>query len=274
MSYALYGIQPQDWIRKTYDLIAVDANKVLTMRYVGSQVAAHVSVASTTGDLTFEQGATTAAAVVGTGINPMSPGGSTGIINISDHSTVGEINSLINVARDWECWMTDYRPDNDIEVTAGNIITLSAYGTDNDATGANGFTLYADTSLETAEIFPVGVTLNGPSTGSHAVDFNVVHEIIQIIADVTFGGASSGLKIYACDDRKNTSALITTLPLVSGAATTFDAGGEPIIGTRGKRIVVEATDASGAITAPDIQIAARSFAYGPAYRGKKLYSRQ
>ena len=46
--------------------VAVDTSQILKIRYIGSQLAAHVSLAATTGDMTFEQGATTAAAAVTT----------------------------------------------------------------------------------------------------------------------------------------------------------------------------------------------------------------
>ncbi len=271
MSCINYGILPQDWIRKTYQRIVVDTCVVFRIKYNGNltgSVAAHVSVANTTGDLTFEQGASTAAAAVGTGSNP----GTTGVIDISDYSTIAGVVREINLSADWEAWMEDFIPDGDIEVTAGNAIYITGATTDNDCTGTNGFAILADTSLETAEIFPVGMTLNGPSVKIHNHDAQVLHEILSINAIATFAGATAGLKIFECDDKAGTSTLIATLGLVTATQTEHANSGEPIIQTKGKRIVVQATDASGAITSPNITISGRSYIMGAGLNDNKLYS--
>jgi hypothetical protein len=251
-----------------------DTAKVMTIRYAGKatgSVAAHVSVAATTGDLTFEQGATTAAAAVTTGINP----GASGIIDISDYTTIISVANEINDTQgDWEAWLTDYRPDSDIEISAGNCVYLSGQGTDNDCTGT-GLVLYGDTSLETAEFIPFGVTLNGPSSTPHANDMQVLHEVLEINAIASFGGASGGINVYECDDRAGTSsAILDNMPLVTATQTEFALAGEPLYASRGKRLVFECVDASGAITAAVFQVASRSFKFGPSYDKLKLYSRQ
>ena len=267
----LYNIQPQDWIRKTYSRIAVDTAKVMTIRYRGTttgSAAAHISVAATTGDLTFEQGATTAAAAVGTGINP----GASGVIDISSYSTIAQVVNEINDTQgDWEAWMSDYLPDGDIEVSAANAIYLTAQGADNDATGT-GLVLYGDTSLETAEIFPVGVTLNGPMSTIHSNDRNVLHEVLEINANANMSAAGT-IKVYECDDRAGTSTQIDTLALADATATEFALSGEPLYASKGKRLVFEINDAGAFTTMDLLQIAARSFKFGPSMDPLKSYSR-
>lgn len=260
-------IRPEEWVRKTYSRQAVDTPVVMRIKYIGSQAAAHVTLAATTGDMTFEQGATTAAAAVTTGTNP----GTSGVIDISDYSYVSEVVAEINRAADWEAWMVDYRPDNDIEISAGNAIYLSTLA-DQDCTGENGFAVLCDTSLETAGIFPVGVTLNGPSSSIHNSDRGVLHEILKINASITYGGATGGINVYECDDVAGSSTLITNLPLTSATATEWVNSGVPLHQTKGRRFVFEAVDASGAITAPSIVIGARSYKFAPMVNPRKTFN--
>ncbi len=263
----IINVSPADWIRSTYERVAVDTSVVIGIRCIGPYAAGIVSVGATTGDLTFEQGATAGTAAVTTGDNP----GTSGVINISDLSTVYDLYHMINLADDWEAWPVDYRPDNDIEISAGNAVYATGQGTDNDCTGDAGLLILDDTSLETAEIFPVGVTLNGPSLNIHNGDMQVLHEILQVEANVSFGGATAGIKVYECDDFAGTSVLVRTMPLVTATATTFDMDGEPIMASKGKRLVFQATDASGAITSPSISIAARSLVFGPSVNRRKQW---
>lgn len=263
-------IRPEDWRHVSYQRIGVDTPEVMRIHYIGSQAAAHVTLAATNGDMTFEQGATTAAAAVGTGDNP----GTAGVINISDYSTIHDVILEINSAADWEAWHVDFIPDNDIEVTAGNAIYLTTLA-DQDCTPTNGFAVLVDTSLETAEYFPVGVTFNGPNTDPHGTDSNVLHHIVQIDALATFAGATDGIYIYACNDKAGTSEQIGHLALVSATLTSFELNGEPLFSNSaypGSRLVVQTVDASGAITSPDIRVAAQSLAFGPATRVDKMWA--
>lgn len=263
------NVRPEDWIYKAYARVAVDTNVLLRIRYKGSQLAAHVSLATTTGDMTYEQGATTAAAAVGTGDNP----GTSGVIDISGLTYLYELLNMINATDDWEAWPVDYPPDHAIEVSAGNAIFFGNLA-DQDCTGENGFAVLVDTSLMTAENFPVGVTWNGPSTNPHGSDSNVLHEVLQIVADVTFGGATGGIDVILCDDVLQTSEVLTNLPLVTATATTFGTGDTPLFSNaeKGGRLVFKAKDASGAITPATITVYARSYAYGPAFRKSKMWS--
>ena len=122
----------------------------------------------------------------------------------------------------------------------------------------------------TAENFSAGVTFNGPSNIPHASDAFALHEIIKITASATFGGATDGIYIYACDDNAGTKEEIGHLALVTATATDFEAGGEPIISAKGKRIVVWIADSSGAITSPNLEITRRSTHFGAGIRKAKL----
>lgn len=268
MSYSQCML-PEEWIRRTYSILAVDLSVVLRFKYIGSQAAAHVTIAATTGDMTFEQGATTAAADVSTGDNP----GTAGVVDISALSTVKDLHTTVNLAADWEAWFEDYLPDNDIEVTAGNAIFLTTL-TDQDCTPANGYAVLGDTSLETAEIVPCGVSLEGPSSIIHNSDKQTLHEVLQINATVTFAGATDGLYVYAVDDLAGTKELLVQLPLVSATATEWKNSGEPLYSTKNRRIVFQATDASGAITSPTIIVSVRSKILAPTDQPRKSKSRQ
>jgi len=226
-----------------------------------------VSLAATTGDMTFEQGATTATASVSTGTNP----GTAGVIDISGLTYLRELHRAINAAEDWEAWYVDYPPDHAIEVSAGNAIFLGNLA-DQDCTGASGFAMKVDTSLMTAENFPVGVTWNGPSTNPHCSDSNVLHEVTMLQANVTFAGATNGIDVILCDDVLGTTETIVNLPLVSATATTWGDGNSVLYSNaeKGGRLVFKAKDSSGAISSPNITITARSYAYGPAVRKKNL----
>ncbi len=253
---------------------AVDLSIPMRIKYIGSQVAAHISVAATTGDLTFEQGATTAAANTTTGTNPII-GATAGVIDISNAAvtTFHALANVINLYSDWEAWLVDALPDEATEITAANAMFLSTL-TDQDATGENGFALHADTSLKTAEDFCVGVTLNGPSSKIHNHDRGVIHRIYEIRAHVTFAGATDGIYVYACDDKAGTKEQIGKLPLVSNTATVFPASGAqniPIYQTENRRIVLKAADASGALTSVTmLRALAQSIKIRPSIRESKL----
>lgn len=268
-----YNIKPEDWTRTMVTRAAVDTPVACRIRYTGSEVAAHVSIGATTGDMTFEQGASTAAAATTTGDNPILPiGGTTGVIDISDTESdnLFKVIAAINLADDWEAWAVDLPGDYDTEISAGHGIFTVGGLSDQDCTGDTGFAVVVDTSLKTAEDFAAGVTFNGPCTEPHGSDANALHEIIKISATATFGGDTDGIYIYECDDIAGTKTQIGHLALASATATDFDADGEPMFSTKGKRLVVMAKDVSGAITSPNLEIYRRSYHFGPGIRDAKL----
>jgi len=261
----------KEWIYKRYAHRAVDTAVGLNIRYKGGTTGSAygiISTASTTTDITFEQGASVAAAAVGTGVNP----GSSGVIDLTSYTTLAAVMREINVngADDWEAWPGDYPLDHLTNISAGHGCFLVV--ADQECQGANGYALCLDTSLPTAEYFPVAVSLAGPSTKPHCTDHMVRHEILKITATVSFGGASAGLLIYECDDDAGTKSLIDTLPLVTATATVFGTGDTPLYYTEGKRLVVMASDASGAITSPSIEVDARSKVIGSTIKNSKLMS--
>lgn len=259
---------PEEFIKQTFGYDAVNEPILMRIKYIGSQVAAHVSLENTTGDMTFEQGATTDAAAVTTGTNP----GTAGVINISDYTYAHEVIREINLADDWEAWPVDLLPDEAIEISAGNAMFKTNLD-DQDCTGENGFAVVVTTSLKTAEDFCVGVTFNGPSSKIHNSDRGVLHEINQIVANVTFGGATDGIYVYACDDTANTKEEIDHLALASATATTWPSSGnidEVLYRVDGKRVVFKAADASGAISSPILRVTATSKVIRPTVNKSKL----
>lgn len=255
-------IRPEDWIRAQYGYEAVDLPKVIGIKYVGDEASGTVETAATTGDITLKHGALSSEAADTTV-------GSSGVLDLTTYDTVQAVIAAINLSANWEAWAIDFPGDYDTNISAGNGIFPTTAATQ--AKVADGMSLVMDTSLKTAEDYPVGITLNGPSTHFHGTDVGVVHEIIKINANVTFGGASSGLYIYSCDDRLGTKTQIWHRALVSATATEYYSDGEPIISVDGHRLVVMAKDASGAITSPSLLIEARSYVRFPVARKSKLW---
>lgn len=265
---------PSEW---TYQHVVrpIDTSVVLRIRYNGKatgSAAAHVSVATTTGDLTFEQGASTAAAAVGTGDNP----GTAGVIDISALSTIKDLYDEINLSGDWEAIPGDLPLDHDIEVSAGNAIYFGNL-TDQDCTGDSGYALLVDTSLETAEEAHAGVTFAKGSHKVHPTDHGVLHEILQVIATATYAGGSETITVYACDDDAGTKEVIYG-PVAAAATTatkTIPSGGNvdaPICTAKGKRIVVEMANDTGAHTATNIEVLARSKVIHPHIRTDNMHA--
>jgi hypothetical protein len=262
----------EDWIYKRYARRLTDTAVALNIRYKGlttGSVVGIITTAATTTDITFEQGATVGAAAVGTGVNP----GATGVIDLTSYTTLAALMREINVNgdADWEAWPGDYPLDALTNITAGNGTFLVV--TDQECQGAHGYALCADSNLPTAEVFPVAVSLCGPSSHVHAHDRMVRHEILKITATITYASGNSYLQIYECDDIDGTKTLIDTL--AAGATTvaaTFGTGDTPIYFTEGKRLVVQAYNDATAITAPSIEIDARSKVLAAARRPGKFWS--
>ena len=262
------NIRPEDWERSAVVRDGVNTSRALAIRYTGSQAAAHVSLAATTCDMTFEQGASTAAAAVGTGDNP----GSSGVIDISALSTIKDVVDAINAAADWEAWLVDIPGDRDCELSAGNGSFVTSL-TDQDCTVAAGYMVLLDTSLETAEDFYAGVTYNGPSNTLHPHDHQALHEILQIKATATYGAGVETITVYACDDESNTKVAIYG-PVIHSATTATDSIpgtviSEPICGAKGKRISVLLANDTGAHTVTKLEITRRSYKFGPSSRPSK-----
>lgn len=261
---------PADWIRSVEIRDGVDLSQALRIRYIGSELAAHVSSAATTTDLTFEQGADTAAADVATGDNP----GSSGVIDLTTYNTLYKVVREINAAADWEAWLVDVPGDYDPNLSAGNGLFVVA--ADVDCTGANGGGIFLDTSLKTAEDYYVGITQQGSSANVHPTDHGMLHEVLQIKATATYAAGAESLTVYACDDDLGTKEQIATY--TCGATTvlaTHPSSGnlsEPLFNVKGKRISILMANDTGAHTAPKLEITRRSMIIHPSIRTSKKYA--
>ena len=267
MSYGQFGFRPEEWIRTPVSRTAVDTSKVLGLRYIGSEASGLVTIAATTNDFTLEHGDLSSEAADATV-------GATGVLDLTTYTTIQKLLVEINSSPNWEAVAIDLPGDYLTNISAGNGIFSVASPWDAAVQAKTGGMVYpvVDTSLKTAEDFAVGVTLNGPSSTPHNFDAQVLHEVLAIDADVTFAGATDGLYVYEADDLTGTKVEIAHYPLVSGAATTFGNGIEPLFSVKDKRIVIMAKDASGAITAPSIIVTRRSLRYGPGMNKNKRRS--
>jgi len=262
-----YNRQPQDYVRQIVTRDGVDTSKALGLRYTGSEASGLVTIAATTNDFTLSHGDLGSEAADATV-------GATGVLDQTTYSTIALLVQEINSSPNWEAWAVDLPGDYDTNISAGNGI-FSVAAPWNAAVQAKvdaGVFPLADTSLKTAEDIAAGLTFNGPSLVPHGHDTNVLHEIMKIQASATFGGASDGLYIFECDDVAGTKTQVAHFALVTATSTPYGTGDEPLISTKGKRLCVMIKDASGAITAPKIEIFSRSYAYAPGVRAGKLES--
>lgn len=261
-------VPPQDMLSQIVTRDGVDTNKVVGIRYIGEEESGLVTIAATTNDFTFEHGVLSSEAADATV-------GATGVMDLTVYSTIITFLNEVNSSPNWEAWAVDLPGDYALNVSAGNgvFIVTAPWDAAVQAKVAAGIFPLRDTSLGTIEDFGVGVTFNGPSSEPHGFDANVLHEIMKIVADATFGGATDGLYIYECNDILGTKKEVAHFALVSATPTTFGSDNEPpLISARGRRLVVIAKDASGAITSPKLEVFKRSYAFGPGIRKSKLYS--
>lgn len=254
----------------------VDKSEALHIRYIGSQLAAHVSLAATTGDITFEQGATTAAANTTTGDNPQ-VGATPGIIDMSNAAvdTIAKLCGAINATTDWEAWMVDVPGDEATELSTGNGLFVDNL-TDQDCTGAQGYTVLLETALMVAEEYFAGITFNGPSNTPHPHDANTEHLLLEIRALATYTTAHhTSIVVLACDDVLGTSEIIWG-PTEAGATTVekvINLSGVPITGVDGRRISVKMYSSDEALTVTRLVLARESIVKGPALRASHMYAR-
>jgi hypothetical protein len=261
-------IPPQDVLSQIVTRDGVDTNKVLGIKYIGSAASGLVLIAATTNDFTLTHGVLASEAVDNTI-------GASGVMDLTVYTTIQSMIDEINSSPNWEAWGVDLPGDYLTNISAGNgiFIVASPWDAAVQAKVAAGIFPLRDTSLGTIEDFGVGLTFNGPSSEPHGFDANVKHDIMKIVANVTFGGATDGLYIYECNDVAGTKTEVAHLALVTATITTFGSDNEPpLISTKGRRFVVIAKDASGAITSPKIEVFSRSYAFGPGVRKRKLYS--
>ena len=264
--YNCSNVRPEDIVRKTYGYGVVDLCKLIGIRYIGDEESGLVTIAATTNDFTFEHGDLSSEAVDGTV-------GAAGVLNISDaaYSALDEVLRAINVSPNWEAWPRDYLIDAAMEYGAGTGIILAAGIAAQQCKTTAGITIPCDLSLAaTAEIFPVGITFNGPSSGPHNKDAGVVHEILGITVDCNCTTAG-GVYIFEVDDDKGTKTEIDILTYVDDTEITFENSGEPLYQSIGKRLVVEVRDA-GAMTDCFCRVSARSYPFHPVVRKSKLLS--
>lgn len=266
-----YSIMPQDWIRKAW-LITDDLTRLFGVKYVGSEVVGIVTTTSVaSAGMKFEQGATVGAALGTTGNNP----GTNGVVDTSTSGTktYHALMRKINAESDWEAWLEAALPDDAPYSAATNNMAVVA---DQQAQGDDGYIILADNSV--SDHISAALTFNGPSSGPHNHDANVLHELLQVKANYGTGGSTITLKAYKCDDVSGTSSELRswTAPSVAGTEVAYptDAGiGEPQTSTDTRRLVVKmfaATIADGSDNS--LEILGRSYAHGPGIRKSKLWS--
>jgi hypothetical protein len=269
------SIQPQDWKRQIYRREGVDTPILLGVRYIGTSASGLVTVAATTGNLTFEHGVLSSEAADTTVF------ASTGILDLTTYDTLKKVLDAINASPNWEAWPIDFPGDFDMNISTNNGVFTVGGKTAAQAKTDAGLTasFVVDTNLPTAETHYCGVTWNGPSLLPHNCDAQVLHEVMRFRALATFAGATDGVYVYECDDIAGTKTQIGHFALVTATDTTFPStvSDEPLFSVKGKRIVFKIADASGALTAvgtssPCLEVFTRSYAFGPAIRANKMYS--
>lgn len=261
-----YNIPPQDWVRQIVTRDGVDTNKVFGIRYIGSAASGIVTITATTNNFTFAHGVLSSEAVDGTV-------GTAGEMDLTDFPSIITFLNEVNSSPNWEAWAVDLPGDFLLNFgsNTGVFLESSPWDAAVQAKVAGGIFPLFDTSKMVKEEFGAGITYNGPSSEPHGFDANVLHEILQIDANITLGD-TDGLYIYECNDVLGTKTEVAHYPLVTATATTFGNGIEPLISAKGRRLVVIVKDGTGAITSPILEIIVRSYAFGPGIRKSKLYS--
>ncbi len=270
------GIKPEDWVRKSLSFIG-DTSIHLRIRQKksaadGGEVAAHIIVNGTNGDITFEQGATTGAANTVTGDNPQ-VGATAGVINLSDlvDNTYHALKIAINATEDWEAWLEGALPDDAVDASGtGNFIVQS----DLDCTTAAGAAVLGDISQ--AKFTCAGMTFQGPKTKVHKHDGQVLHELLQTKGKATYSGAGT-YKAFSCDDVAGTSTEILDIGAgatgVESAYPTDSGINVPVASVKDGRLVVKLS-AVTTFTVADLFILGQSYAFGPGIRAANLESAQ
>lgn len=257
------NVYPEEWEHFAIDF-GVDEHQLFAVKFVGTG-AGTLTIAGTTGDMTFLIDASADATI-----------GTAGVVDLSaDVTDYDSLMRLINANDGWEAWLIGALPDDDPEASgSGDLLAVTAANCD----GENGFAVLNDLSQIGHGIhMSAGLTRNGPSSKIHGHDGQVRIEMTRVIALATFTAGAQTLTIHACNDADGTSTVINTLPTL---ATTVQAAYpaetvtaiEPLGATNGLRIVAKYTS-SVSLTAVRLKIAGRTRIFGPGIRQSKLYSR-
>ena len=255
LEYGYLGVRPED-VRRDPVIIVGDATSdgtvAMKIRFKGNTTyptyIGSVNIVTTTNDLFFRQGTTTALSCYAYGTNPKC-GGTAGYIDLSS-STVNTMYKLCKAINygDWEAWLVDVPGDVGVEISAGvgkflkQTKRMACYGT-------TYISLGIDTSLQSSDAVYMGLTANGPSTNLHPHDGGWIHRILQLQAKASFATVACSIQIWDCDDVNGTSTLKDTNTYAiasSGTAITRGDGVSILYEAQGHRLVAKL--AGGSIT--------------------------
>jgi len=250
---------------------AVDTCVAGYLKYKGEEDSGLVTIAVTTGDMSFKHGAT-GSEVADTTVNPT--GTTPGPIDLStEAATFAPLGRLVNFSANWEWWWHAALPTEATEDSGTAKIVNNL--TDQQCKLANGYAVLIDT--DPAFWHSVAVTAWGPSSDPHGFDAGWYHQIEYINAGSTFASGASVLKIYAVnDDRWNpTVEELYSFTMTSPTAKYLPKLDErwPIYNVEGKRFVLKIENTL-AMTLPTLEIFFGSCKCAPGVRRGKLFDQK
>lgn len=263
------GYIPEQDKLKTQEKSLTDLNPQVTIYYVGDEPSGIIDVAASTSDVTFKHGAVGAEAVDD---DTVLDAGGVGLVDLSaDVTSWANFVNRVNASTNWRAsWNGALPGDAPNSGATGYLIAVTGA----QCKSATGYSLLLDTSV--ALHANLGLTYQGHPSAIHPTDSNVVHEVLRAQAQCTYTGAATWT-LYEVDDILQTSRAIYTL---TPAATTVlgsdpDATvalGEPIVAVNSRRLVAKFTAAT-TLTAADLRLHRRSWAYGVGIRRERTWAR-
>jgi hypothetical protein len=216
-------------------------------------------------------------------------GATVGKLDLTVYTTAYSVMRAINASLYWEAWLEDVPCGMLTNKSAGVGVFLVRATT----TGYNLVDVASDSSLNQinldTSVHPtggkhyVGITFAKGSDFTHATDHQVLHEILEVCAQATFGTTAGTISLYACDDDSGVDTTLESYTYAvasSGTKIYFPVGGnngEPYQSTKGKRFVAGFScgiSSTADTLAPYLRVIARSYAFGPAVRNSKLWQNQ
>jgi len=193
-----------------------DADTGLTVRYIGPEASATVTVAAN-GDLTFKHGDAGSEAVDDTV-------GASGVIDVSDaaYNTFAKVVDNINGSPNWEAYIVDaLRSDTSTDTLLAMSEATIAPKTD--------LALKKDTSVA----LNLGVRIGKRSAVTGSDDISAA-EIYRIDSLNTYASGTSIINVYEIDEVEKTETLIYS---AAGGATTVADSKEFVVNGRGSLAV-------------------------------------
>lgn len=264
-----WNIPFEDRIPFAEEYVAVDTFVMAQLTYTGPQASGVITLAATTGDLTFEHGA--AGSEVADN-DPVLNAAGTGVIDISARATTWiALKRIVDASRNWHLALKGVLPGDATEA-AGTAKFMNNL-TDQSCNTLTGFSFLNDNSASLHE--SIGMTFDGKVTKIHGTDHGVVHVLERVVCQITYVSGTPTIKVHACDDDAGTDTVLKSFaPGLTTALVAYPSEANPAtpqVWARGERLVLQVKNTVD-MTAPRIALHGWSYAFGPSFRKHKMWS--